>query len=147
VAHVAAGDEAALAELYDRHARAVYSFALAALGGRSAAEEVTEAAFRSLWREAPRFDAERGSARTWLLAAARRLVQERRPAVARSTVEEGDRLRRAVAALTPEQRATLRLVGLHGLLPAEIAVAAGAPEGAIADLLRRAVERLRQPPG
>jgi RNA polymerase sigma-70 factor, ECF subfamily len=80
LARVAAGDEAALGALYDRHARAVYSFALASLGRLSEAEDVTEAAFTALWRDAPRLTGRRPQSRiteVWLMAAAHRAIEER----------------------------------------------------------------------
>src|SRR5262245_63282949 len=80
VARVAAGDEAALSALYDRHSRAVYSYALASLGRQSAAEDVTEAAFTALWRNARRLGGRRPQRRIaemWLMAAAHRAIEDR----------------------------------------------------------------------
>jgi len=80
VARVAAGDEAALGALYDRHARAVYSYALASLGRPAAAEDVTEVAFAALWRNSRRLAGRRPQPRIaelWLMAAAHRAIEER----------------------------------------------------------------------
>ena len=61
VAAVATGSEAALAELYDRHADSVHAAALRLLGDRQAAEDIVQEAFLILWNRADRFDPAMGS--------------------------------------------------------------------------------------
>src|SRR3989440_11581603 len=58
----------ALAEIYRRHAGAVYSLARRMLSEASDAEEVVQEVFLRLWNEPERFDPERGSLRSYLLA-------------------------------------------------------------------------------
>lgn len=60
--------------LYAAHAPAVMRLATARLGDAAAAEDVVQEVFLRAWRAADRFDARRGSARTWLLAITRNLV-------------------------------------------------------------------------
>ncbi|MEZ5098755.1 MAG: sigma factor [Thermoleophilia bacterium] len=67
VARCAAGDEAALGELYDRLGRPAYALARRVVGDATLAEDVVQEAFLDAWRAACRFDVERGRAATWLL--------------------------------------------------------------------------------
>src|SRR5881628_1954570 len=63
---MAAGDERALGELYDRHGSTVYALARAIVGERADAEEVVADAFGQAWRTASQFDPARGSVTAWL---------------------------------------------------------------------------------
>lgn len=60
--------------LYDRYAGQVYGLAQRILEDRAASEDVTQEAFLRLWRHAEHFDAQRGSARSWLLTIAHRMA-------------------------------------------------------------------------
>lgn len=63
--------EPSLARLYDATSSRVYGLALRIVRVAALAEEVVEDVFWQVWREAPRFDAERGRVLAWLLAIAR----------------------------------------------------------------------------
>jgi RNA polymerase sigma-70 factor (ECF subfamily) len=63
------GDRAAFATLYDRHAAAVYAYAVRLTGDRSAAEDVTQEAFLGLVKGV-RYDARRPFM-AWMLTIAR----------------------------------------------------------------------------
>ena len=67
VGRAARGDEPAFAELYDRLGALSYALAVRILRNPSLAEEATQEAFVGVWRGAARFDARRGSARSWVL--------------------------------------------------------------------------------
>ena len=71
VTHAAAGDERAVAELYDRYGQVLYAVAYRIVGQRADAEEVVLDAFAQAWREATRFDTSRGSVAGWLTTIAR----------------------------------------------------------------------------
>jgi RNA polymerase sigma-70 factor (ECF subfamily) len=65
------GDEAALGELYDRHAGPIFRAAVLRLGDRQLAEEVLQDTYLALWNRAELFDARAGSLRAWLSTIAR----------------------------------------------------------------------------
>ncbi|HWH68170.1 MAG TPA: sigma-70 family RNA polymerase sigma factor, partial [Candidatus Sulfotelmatobacter sp.] len=67
MARVAAGDQAAVGDLYDRYGRQVYALAVRMLGDGPAAEDVTQDVFVKVWRSASRFDPGRGRAASWIL--------------------------------------------------------------------------------
>src|SRR5262245_13825171 len=71
LARLANGDQAALAELYDRHARPIYSLALRILRERADAEDIVQEVFAQAWNQAARFDTSRGAVGAWLLMMAR----------------------------------------------------------------------------
>src|SRR5438874_6101893 len=58
----------ALAEAYRRHAGAVYALARRLLVDQSLAEEVVQEVFLRLWNQPDRFDPDRGTLRSYLLA-------------------------------------------------------------------------------
>jgi RNA polymerase sigma-70 factor (ECF subfamily) len=68
---MAAGEDAALGDLYDRYGRTVYALALAIVREPADAEEVVVDAFGQAWRSAASFDAARGSVGAWLATIAR----------------------------------------------------------------------------
>lgn len=68
---VVAGSQSALAELYDRHAAAIYGASFRLLGQRLEAEEVVQETFLALWNRAEQFDPARGSLRAWLMTIGR----------------------------------------------------------------------------
>jgi RNA polymerase sigma-70 factor (ECF subfamily) len=67
VALVARGDEAALAELYDRVGRIAFGLALRVLRDERLAEDAVQEAFLAVWRGAATFRADRAKASTWIL--------------------------------------------------------------------------------
>jgi len=71
IARAAGGDERALGALYDRYGAVLYAVAYRIVGGRADAEEVVVDAFAQVWRDAPRFEAGRGSVAGWLTTIAR----------------------------------------------------------------------------
>lgn len=166
---MAGGDHRALGELYDRHARLLYSLALRIVRERADAEDVLQEAFSQAWRQASRFEAGRGSVAGWLVTVMRsraldRLRQRRvQPAgvadferVAHNvpdpalgldlqlvTAEQAERVRHALAALPDEQRVPLELAYYEGLSQSEIAATLGVPLGTIKTRMRQTLRRLR----
>jgi len=161
---IAQRDPQALELFYARHARAVFSLALALLGERPRAEDLTQEVFLLVWRSAGLYQPP-GSARAWLLRLTRnRAIDElrrdrhRRPAalplpdsvwqaLPAPTVEadaaECQAVRDALAALPAAQREVLLLAFWHGLSHQELATRLRTPLGTVKTRLRRAVQTLR----
>ena len=97
---VGAGSHAALAELYDRHAAAVFGASFRLLGQRLEAEEVVQETFLALWNRAEQFDPTLGSLRAWLMTIGRNRAIDRlraagrQPSVVSFGTLEGDAGRR-----------------------------------------------------
>ena len=68
---IAARDEAALAELYDRHSRLAYSIIMRILRSPSDAEEVLQETFVRVWSRTDTYNAVLGSPAAWLTRIAR----------------------------------------------------------------------------
>ena len=83
VRDVAAGSEAALASLYDRHADAVYAAACRLTSDRQVAEEVVQETFLALWNRAELFDPAAGSLAAWIHTIARNRTVDRLRAAGR----------------------------------------------------------------
>ena len=91
---VAASDDEALAELYDRFGGVAYGLALRILRDEALAQDAVQEAFLAVWRTADRFQAERASPSTWILTFVHRRAvdlvrrQERRSAEPLETAPE-----------------------------------------------------------
>ncbi len=160
------GDERGLAELYERHGRLAYALAYRVVGDGGTAEEVVQETFLAVWRRAAAYHSERGSVRTWLLAAVRhRAIDALRTRQARPRTAPFDAVRlaavgdpagQALAAITatavrvavvglpPDQRAAVAMAYFGGYSYPEIAAALGVPLGTVKSRLRLALERLRR---
>lgn len=144
----AAGDERALAVLYDTYAGPLYGYGLQRLGDPQLAEEFVQGVMVKLWRLASRYDRTRASVTTWVYTIARTVaidVHRRRsrweePAPAPDHPETVDALddllraeavRAALERVSPEHREVLRLAYFAGLSQAEIASRLGLPLGTV----------------
>jgi len=67
VQRIAAGDQLALAALYDESSPLVYSIALRILRNPLDAEEVTLDVYLQVWRAAQNYNEDRGSVGAWLV--------------------------------------------------------------------------------
>jgi RNA polymerase sigma-70 factor (ECF subfamily) len=83
VREVAAGSQAALASLYDRHADGVYAAACRLTSDRHVAEEVVQETFLALWNRAELFDPAAGSLAAWIHTIARNRTVDRLRAAGR----------------------------------------------------------------
>jgi RNA polymerase sigma-70 factor (ECF subfamily) len=163
LARVQRGDEPAMAALYDRYSRVVYSVALRVLRDASAAEDVLQEIFMQVWRTPESFVSARGSLAGWLAVVARNrsidLLRRKRPteqvedvvlATPGSLAEEGERnilmqrARGVIAQLPAEQRKTLEMAFFDGLTHAEIAEMTGDPLGTVKTRIRSALLTLRK---
>jgi RNA polymerase sigma factor (sigma-70 family) len=83
VARIAAGDEAALGTVYDRHADVVYGSVMRFLHDREAAEEVVQDVYLAAWRHAGQYIPSSGTLLGWLLGIAHNKAIDRVRATAR----------------------------------------------------------------
>lgn len=91
------GDEAALGQVYDALAPAVFGLAKRVVRDPARAEEITQDVFLSVWRFATRFDPEKGSAQTWVMT----LTHRRAVDVVRAEEASSRRETRAATHDTP----------------------------------------------
>jgi len=165
-ARLAAGDDRALAEVFDQLAPSVYGGALRVLGNGSAAQDVVQDVFVELWRHPDRYDPTAGSLRTYLVVLARhravdllrselrrvarqerhyRLTPAEPPGTASDEVmaaETASVVRAAVQLLPDGQRRVVELAYFGGLTCREVASAMGIPEGTAKSRLRLAMAKL-----
>lgn len=159
LARLASGDKSALGELFDRHSGLVNGLALRILGDVADAEDVVQEVFLQVWRQADRYDAERGSPEAWLSTIARtRALDRLRRRIARReqsdatapapshtpATESSLAVRTALSVLSADQRRAVELAYYAGLTQSEIAQTLGAPLGTIKTRIRSALIRLRE---
>ena len=158
IQRMALGDDSALAELYDRYAPLVTGLALRILHDPADAQDVLQAVFLQVWRQASRYDASRGAPEAWLctITRTRALDQLRRRVALRERAGESPRhhtatpptveklaVHRALAGLSSPQRQALELAYYEGLTQTEIATRLGEPLGTIKTRIRGGMARLR----
>lgn len=141
-------------EAFDRHHRAVFDFAYRLTGRTDTAEDVTQECFLAFIRTPHRFDATRGSVKTYLFAIARNLALKRyrdfgsEDPLPEELAARAERcaldVAAAVAELPPLQREALVLFQYEGCTLEEIAAVAGVDVGTVKARLHRARERLRR---
>jgi RNA polymerase sigma-70 factor, ECF subfamily len=163
LARVQRGDEPAMAALFDRYSRIVYSVALRVLRDPAAAEDVMQEIFMQVWRNPNSFVAARGSLGGWLSVVSRnRSIDSLRRKRPSEQVEEMNlpsstniadeaehnilmqRARAAVVLLPAEQRKTLEMAFFDGLTHSEIAEMTGDPLGTVKTRIRSALASLRK---
>jgi RNA polymerase sigma-70 factor (ECF subfamily) len=154
---------------YDRHGGVAYSLAYRIVGERGAAEDVTQEAFISIWRSGARYDAARGSVRTWMLGIVRNRaidalrskagrapkldfdddsILEHRPAAEQTESEALQRetaqeVRGALGELPGEQAKVIQLAYFGGFSHSEIAGMLGVPLGTVKGRMRLGLEKIR----
>lgn len=156
----------ALAEAYRRHAGAVFGLAKRLLTDHARAEEIVQEVFVRLWNEPDRFDPERGTLRSFLLANAHgRAVDLIRSEVSRRRREERDaaetadagydiarevwdlalagHVREAMQTLHEGERASIELAYFGGLTYREVAAELGEAEGTVKSRIRSGLKKLR----
>jgi RNA polymerase sigma-70 factor (ECF subfamily) len=168
VERVARGDHDALAELYDRHGRLVYSLALRIVRDQGDAEDVVQEVFSQVWRQASRYHESRGNVIAWMLNVARsRAIDRLRRRAARpqdavsdaTMIDVADsgpaiddqlawagravQIRHALEDLPLLQRIAIELAFYEGLTHAEVAERLELPLGTIKTRIRQGLLKLR----
>jgi RNA polymerase sigma-70 factor (ECF subfamily) len=166
VVAVARYRQEALAEVYRRHAGSVYALAARLLHERSLAEEVVQEVFFRLWDAPERFDAARGSLRSYLLAQChgrsvdlirsessrreREVKESRQRAEAGYDIEHevwdlavAEHVREALVDLPEEERRAIELAYFQGHTYREVAEILGQPEGTVKSRIRAGMRRMR----
>ncbi len=166
---VAQGSAEALGLLHRRFARPIFALAAQTLD-RTAAEDLVQEVFLVVWRNAARFDPERGTVRSWLLQIAHfRLLNELRrrgrqpeivadpdgfvleglaardlgPAEAASQQRRRAIIQSAVDELPLAQRQALSLAFLDDLTHEQVAAELGLPLGTAKTRIRAGLQKLR----
>jgi RNA polymerase sigma-70 factor, ECF subfamily len=166
VQSIAGGDQLALHTLYEMAHRIVFTLIMRITGNRETAEELTIDVFHDVWRRASRYDAANGTVLGWIMNQARsraidRLRFEKRKKRSQGDVqplaevaadpydvvelrEQGEALRTALAALTPDERQAIETTFFGGLTHAEAAARLNQPLGTIKTRIRSGLHKLRQ---
>jgi RNA polymerase sigma-70 factor, ECF subfamily len=166
---LAGGDARAFELIYDRHGRAAFSLAYRIVGDRTLAEDATQEAFLGIWRSRLRYEPERGSVRSWVLAVVhsrtvdalrRDAAQERRRVAAAQVAEreeaperidvevvrrdEAETVRAALDGLPDHQGKVIELAYFGGFSASQIADMLETPIGTVKSRMRLGLEKLRQ---
>ncbi|WP_030677293.1 sigma-70 family RNA polymerase sigma factor [Streptomyces sp. NRRL B-1347] len=164
---VARGDQQAFAALYDAVTAPVLGVVRSVLRDHAQSEEVTQEVLVEVWRTAPRYRQDRGTAMNWVLTLAHRraidrvrseeaaTARERKAALLTHTPEydevseqvetrlEREQVRRCLRALTEVQRQSVTLAYYRGLTYRQVAELLSLPLGTVKTRLRDGLIRLR----
>ncbi len=164
---IAAKDDDALGQLYDRYRLILFGVLMRILNNREEAEDVLQEVFLQVWRRAADYDQNRGRPFTWLVTLARSrgidrlrgLASRERVAMAganeaseevsdaASDAIQSERVgvvNSALADLPEDQRQPLMLAYFDGLTQSEIATKLGVPLGTVKTRMRTAMIKLRE---
>jgi RNA polymerase sigma-70 factor (ECF subfamily) len=166
---LAARDDKALEELYDRYSRLIFSVLLRITGQAELAEELLQETFLRLWRNAESYHETRGELRPWLLTVARNLAFDHRrtkveqqrqrefhleivPALSGGPPTEElyarrervRQVREVIGTLPSSQQRALHLAYFEGMSQSEIARAMDEPLGTVKTWVRTALHQLRE---
>ena len=161
------GNESALGALYDRYGKLAFSLAYRMLGDIQAAEDAVQEAFINIWRRAGSFSANRGTARTWIMAVVHHrcidIGRRRRGLTPRelpleiaqlpedpldiwsevSNTLDRELLNGCLERIPEKQREVIQLAFFEGYTQREIAELKGIPLGTVKGRIRIGMEKLR----
>jgi RNA polymerase sigma-70 factor (ECF subfamily) len=168
LARVAGRDRGAFEALYERYFRRLFGFVFKITRRGDLVEEIVQETLLVVWRDATRFDG-RSRVSTWILGIAyrralkvlsgeshrqareERVASEAPPPAARPEAEarlfareRADAIWRALAELSPEQRAVVDLTFYEGCSYGEIATVVGCPVNTVKTRMFHARRRLRE---
>ena len=155
-------DESAMATLYDKYNRLVYTVSLRILGSAEAAEDLLQEVFLRVWRQ-PDMQVSANGMAAWFAVVARnrsidKLRQRRHTVDVDDVVVESqmgvtphfdrDRLaaqaRSALAYVSADQKQAIQMAFFEGLTHTEIAERTGIPLGTVKTRIRSAIASLRK---
>ncbi len=161
----AAGDRGAFERVYKSQSARLYGLALSITRQPSLASDAVQDALLQVWRNAARFNPERGNAESWLIG----LVRYRALDIARKQVREtpsdvipdkaddspdalsqlmasgeGQALARCLDELPEERRRLIQAAFTQGLSHTELATRLNEPLGTIKSWIRRSLQALRK---
>lgn len=168
VDRMAGGDHDALAELYDRHGRLVFSLALRIIRDQGEAEDLVQEVFSQVWQQASRYSESRGSVIAWMLTLTRSRAIDRLRRRSARPHDSGDgpavtdiadttlpvdeqlawagrvvQIRLALESLSLLQRSAIDLAFFEGLTHAEVAERLEVPLGTVKTRIRQGLLKLR----
>ena len=170
IERMAKGHSEALSELYDRHNRLIFSVALAIVGDRATAEEITLDVFVLVWKRAGTYRPDRSKVSTWLTAITRhhaidilRRLDSRadsksvswdhaqpeakhNPYEVEESVElslQRERIQAAISQLPAEQQEALALAFFGGYTHQQISERLNQSLGTVKTRIRLAMQKLR----
>lgn len=161
-------DEAAFGKLYNATVNRAWSVAMRITRQAEAAEEVVEDCFWQVWRDAERFDPDRGRVLTWVLTICRsraldylrrkdiaepmaeietlrstELADDKDPLDILGATDRASAVHRALAQLRPKERQLVSLAFFRGLTHQEIAVACAMPIGSVKTTMHKAFRQMQ----
>lgn len=164
----------AMAALYDRYGAILFAMCIRSLKDHAEAEDLLMDVFIELWERADRYDAGRGSPRTYIFGVARSRIIDRlrarrsrdvlgrvadsaaqrdgranpalfdNPLSAAMLAESRARVAAALQSLSPDQRAALEMVYFDAMTHVEISQRLDTPVGTIKSRIRQALIQLRK---
>lgn len=166
---IAAADQTALSELYNRYAKIIYSVAFNSLKSAEESEEVVLDVFSQVWRIAERYNTTKGRVDTWLFMLTRsRILDKLRKQVRiqlsspvltklseiqiSTSLDPGEnvtvyqrraRVLAALQLLPKEQRQVIELAYYHGLSHSQISVQTGISLGTVKTRIRLGLNKLK----
>jgi RNA polymerase sigma-70 factor, ECF subfamily len=168
VSAIAARDQQALHSLYDRAHRIVFTLVMRITQRRETAEELTLDVFHDVWRRASAYDPANGTVVGWIMNQARsraidrmRFEQRKKRVnphphhsvevqVAVGTdeivhmVDQGRALRKALTALTPDERQVIETAFFSELTYSQVAARLNQPLGTVKTRIRAGLGKLRR---
>ncbi len=163
VRQIAAGDERAFDELYQKYGQTVFNYLLRLINEPAVAEDLLQEVFLAAWQGAGRFR-EQASAKTWLLRIGHHRavswLRRKRPAISLDDADDvavedpvdehltqqwrADQVRQALDQLSVKHRAVIELTFVHELSYAEIAEIMSCPIGTVKSRMSYALAHLNQ---
>ncbi len=162
---IAARDQQAMAELYDRTVRVLFSVALRLLGNREEAEDVMQDIYLQIWKKAFQFDRALGTPLHWAMRITRNraidrlrrrgrqermkeeletdilmMPQAQSPELAETELAH---VRAIVANLPSDQRQSIELAFFGGMTHQQVAAALNEPLGTVKARIRRGMMALK----